>query len=86
MLTKQHLNFMEQNKNMTAVEWLYNMMLKPLSEWPDDLWEQAKEMEKEQHGETWLDSTMQFDNAAEMTYKKDFEQYYNEKYGISQEK
>jgi HEPN domain-containing protein len=31
----------------TAVDWLYNMMLKPLSEWPDDLWEQAKEMEKD---------------------------------------
>jgi hypothetical protein len=40
--------------------------------------EQAKEMEKERHKQTWLDSTAQFDNAAEMTYKKDFEQYYNE--------
>lgn len=30
----------------TAIDWLYNMMLKPLSEWPDDLWEQAKEMEE----------------------------------------
>jgi len=36
------------------------------------------EKEKEQHKQTWLDSTAQFDNAAAMTYKKDFEQYYNE--------
>jgi hypothetical protein len=39
---------------------------------------QAKEMEKKQHKQTWFDSTAQFDNAAAMTYKKDFEQYYNE--------
>lgn len=39
------------------------------------------ELEKEQHKETWFDSTAQFDNAAEMTYKKSFEQYYNETYG-----
>lgn len=36
------------SKQQTAVDWLYNMILKPLSQWPDDLWEQAKEMEKEQ--------------------------------------
>jgi hypothetical protein len=40
--------------------------------------EQAKAMEKEHHEQTWLDSTAQFDNAAEMTYRKEFEQYYNE--------
>ena len=40
---------------------------------PIDAVEQFKEMEKEQHKQTWLDSTAQFDNAAEMTYKKDFE-------------
>jgi hypothetical protein len=32
----------------TAVEWLYDQMLKPLSKWPDNLWENAKEMEKQQ--------------------------------------
>ena len=40
----------------------------------------TKKMEKEQHKQTWLDSTAQFDNAAAMTYKKDFEHYYNETY------
>ena len=39
---------MENNKQQTAVEWLEETMLKPLSQWPDDIWEQAKEMEKEQ--------------------------------------
>jgi hypothetical protein len=40
--------------------------------------EQAKQMEEEQHQETWFDSTKQFDNSAEMTYKKEFKQYYKE--------
>jgi hypothetical protein len=45
---------------------------------------EAKKMEKEQHKQTWLDSTVQFDNAAEMTYKKDFEQYYNETFNTNE--
>jgi hypothetical protein len=39
---------MSNNKQQTAVEWLEETMLKPLIQWPDDIWEQAKEMEKEQ--------------------------------------
>jgi hypothetical protein len=39
----------------TAVEWLYSFMLKPLSQWPDDMWDQAKAMEKEQLKNVWLD-------------------------------
>ncbi len=39
---------MTNNKQQTAVEWLEETMLKPLIQWPDDIWEQAKEMEKEQ--------------------------------------
>ena len=43
----------------TAVEWLYSFMLKPLSQWPDDMWDQAKEMEKKQimdaYDEGWSD-------------------------------
>ena len=38
------------------------------------------EKEKEQHKETWFRSTAQFDNAAEMTYKKLFNEYYQETY------
>jgi hypothetical protein len=40
--------------------------------------EKAKDMEEEQHQETWFESTKQFDNSAEMTYKKEFKQYYTE--------
>jgi HEPN domain-containing protein len=57
----------------TAVEWLYSFMLKPLSQWPDDMWDQAKEMEKKQimdaYDEGWSDG---FDD-------KDLNsEYYNE--------
>jgi hypothetical protein len=45
------------------------------------LLEQAKDMEREQHKKTYFDSTSQFDNSAEMTYKKSFDEYYNETYG-----
>ena len=38
------------------------------------------EKEKEQNKETWFRSTAQFDNAAEMTYKKLFDEYYQETY------
>jgi hypothetical protein len=70
----------------TAVEWFWNNltddMIGDLHPWQIGsiykLIEQAKAMEKEQHKQTWLDSTAQFNNAAEMTYKKDFEKYFNE--------
>ena len=73
----------------TAVEWLETTAREREKNNPNEsaYWhlkqlqkdfEQAKEMEKEGHKQTWLDSTAQFDNAAEMTYKKDFEKYYNE--------
>jgi hypothetical protein len=62
----------------TAVEWLIEQLGIEGIVWLQEDFEQAKEMEKEQHKQTWLDSTAQFDNAAEMKYKKDFEQYYNE--------
>jgi hypothetical protein len=37
----------------TAVEWLYSFMLIPLSQWPDDMWAQAKAIEKEQIGRAY---------------------------------
>ena len=73
-------------EKQTAVSWL----IKELYEYEQQsgnsltfaqmkpLLEQAKEMEKQQIKNAWFDSTIQFDNSAEMTYKKDFEQYYNE--------
>jgi hypothetical protein len=63
----------------TAVEWLQVQLNENGKLSAVDFY-QAKAMEKEQHKQTWFDSTAQFDNAAAMTYKKDFEQYYNETY------
>lgn len=70
---------------MTAVEWLEKEFLKleatiGVHGIMYELIEQAKEIEELQHKETWFDSTAQFDNASEMTYKKDFDDYFNEKY------
>lgn len=75
----------------TAVEWQFEQFFNSFEKFNNgectfneylkrnlEIRKQAKEMEKEQHKQTWLDSTAQFDNAAGMTYKKDFEQYYNE--------
>ena len=66
----------------TAVEWIEGY-LKKFNHIQESLslrkaFEQAKEMEKQQHQKTWFESTTQFDNSAEMTYRKEFEQYYNE--------
>lgn len=46
----------------------------------DELEEKYLKKEKEQNKETWFRSTAQFDNAAEMTYKKLFDEYYEETY------
>lgn len=73
-----------ENKDLkqTAVEWLINELHKKQQGLTitsyNHIFDKAKEMEKQQHKDTWFESTSQFDNAAEMTYKKEFEQYYNE--------
>jgi hypothetical protein len=64
----------------TAVEWLVEQVEDFIGLIPVDIIEQAKEMEKQQHKETWFLSTSQFANESEMIYKKDFEQYFNEKF------
>lgn len=75
------------NKKQTAVEWLWEQIDNTIpfqnieaSQIFNGLLEQAKELEKQQHEETWYDSTLQFDNAAQMTNKKLFEDYYTETY------
>ena len=65
-------------KKQTAVEFLESTMTEYLQRIYKSYIEEAKEMEKQQIKNAWFDSTIQFDNSAEMTYKKDFEQYYNE--------
>ena len=72
----------------TAVDWLvdeigYNLLMWPNNTdyWMSGLVEKAKQMEKEQHKNTWFDSTLQFDNSAGIVFTSGFEQYYNETYG-----
>ena len=68
----------------TAVEWLIEQLINNMGIRIEnttigcEIVNKAKQMEKEQHKKIWIDSTAQFDNAAEMTYKKEFETYYNE--------
>ena len=73
-----------ESVKQTAVNWLEamieNKLSQPMSANFKELFEQAKEMEKQQHKETWFSSTLQFANESEMLYKKDFEQYFNEKF------
>ena len=63
----------------TAVE----KLISEIKGYPSDceIFQEALETEKQQHYKTWFDSTSQFDNSAEMTYKKSFEEYYAETYG-----
>lgn len=72
-------------KQQTAVEWLELNLLGLISFDSEELRAKykdrvakAKEMEEQQHKETWVESTSQFTNESEMVYKKAFEQYYNE--------
>jgi hypothetical protein len=70
----------------TAIQWLEdNLNFEPYDEEEfisnNKIWEQAKQMEKEQIKDTYLASTIQFANDARMDYPKLPEQYYNETYG-----
>jgi len=67
----------------TAVEWLLEMQLRPLSEWPKDIYEKAKEMEKQQMIEFGYACTKQIEmnEAGELLMVKSPEELYNETYG-----
>ena len=70
---------MEQNKQQTALDWFWNEI--EGATWPRyaDFFaqklQQAKQMEEEQHGNTWLNGQVN------VGIKKTFQQYYNETYG-----
>lgn len=85
---------MEQNKNMTAVDWFADkiwslaiqLIYDEMNEGQfamayDELIEQAKQMEKEQHDNTWVDSRIEYNGDDYIGKEKTFEQYYNESYG-----
>jgi len=66
----------------TAVEWLYSFMLKPLSEWPDDMWDQAKEMEKVQIMDAWIEAG-EYGYLSQESDRVLAEQYYNETFNTN---
>jgi hypothetical protein len=69
----------------TAVEWLYSMVAKPINEWPNDIWEQAKSMEKEQIIKAFSDGQeTPISNPTLPHYSR--EEYYNEMYQSRQDK
>jgi hypothetical protein len=67
-------------KKVSAVEWLIEQLNKKGFEpvVTDEEIEQAKEMEKEQHSETWNDSRIQYKGDNYLGKEKSFEEYYNE--------
>jgi hypothetical protein len=75
---EQFIEQLEQQGNSWENASIGRMNISILIEDYLKLIEQAKEMEKEHHKQTWFESTTQFDNSAEMTYKKEFKQYYYE--------
>ena len=73
---KQHIKTAMQE----MVEWIEEKFNNPKETETFKKATELLEKEKEQHKETWFRSTAQFDNAAEMTYKKLFDEYYQETY------
>jgi maltose-binding protein MalE len=74
---------MEPNKKQTAVEWLIEELFKKIdyTQVPQKLINQAKEMEEEQHKETFKQSRQAkiFEKDMPPVWES-FEQYYNETY------
>jgi hypothetical protein len=48
-----------------------------------NIYEQAKQMEKEQHEDTWLDSRIESNDEDYIGKEKSFQQYYEQTYGGS---
>jgi len=68
----------------TAVEWLQhqlNLTGKTHFFSLRELIEQALQIEKEQHEDTWLDSRVELPGYGLISKSKSFEEYYNETYG-----
>ena len=67
----------------TAVEQLINYMKENFHLTDESLekFEQAKQMEREQHGDTWLDSRVSYFGDVYIGKKQTFDQYYTLTYG-----
>ena len=69
-------------KKQTAVEWLVGQLpIDVKMELGFELVEQAKQMEKEQHDNTWVDSRIEDRGEGFIGKEKTFKQYYSETYG-----
>jgi hypothetical protein len=80
---------MTNNKQQTAVEWLNDELIKNHGIQANlySEFEQAKEMEKEQHATTWDKSMDNLDARGGNIVRAwvDFDEYYNETYGGNNE-
>jgi hypothetical protein len=65
----------------TAVQWIVEQLQAPCRGIPSHIIEQAKEMEKGQHDNTWIQSRIEYQGDDYIGKEKTFEQYYNETYG-----
>jgi hypothetical protein len=67
----------------TAVWWLAEQLFKDTTPTLRQrvLIEEAKAMEKEQHGNTWMDSRIECRCDVYLGKEKTFEEYYNQTYG-----
>jgi hypothetical protein len=83
----------------TAVEWLIENLMKLDKELdgrrknedatvlklnPTKIFERAKQMEEEQHGNTWFDSRIECKGDDFIGKEKTFKEYYNETFGDKQ--
>ena len=80
---------MSNNKQQTAVEWIFNKMFDPTySSNTQIAWlEHAKEMQKQQHGKTWDKSMDNLDARGGNIVRAwvDFDDYYKETFGGNNE-
>jgi hypothetical protein len=67
-------------KKQTAVDWLMDKLptIDKYDPYYEDIIQQAKAMEKEQHSDTWMDSRIEYFGDDYIRKEKSFEEYYNE--------
>jgi hypothetical protein len=74
-----------ENKSMTAVEWLVEKLQEsgiPLMTDEFEMIQQAKQMEKQQHKNTWTDSRLRGDlYQNQIFYYQSFNDYFKLEYG-----
>lgn len=72
---------MSNNTKQTAVDFLYSIMFEKQGRITKEEYDKAKEMEKEQHEETWIDSKVLNIGYSYIGKTISFEEYYIRIYG-----